>query len=147
MGLKTKLAYIKANFLQQRFHGNALFGGAITVFSAAMIDSTAKPAGQKYFVLFLIATIVCLVIAGLRNASQGDGAETAFKSNCEEISTALGGITAYVAIVPVWLLFTLKAWNVPMLVVAVVAFAVAFQIWGGIPALKAVIKKLLGGKK
>ncbi|KGO88365.1 hypothetical protein Q765_00135 [Flavobacterium rivuli WB 3.3-2 = DSM 21788] len=143
MNIKPKLAFIKANFLKQRFHGNALFGVAITAFVAAIFDTEAEPQWQKFLLLFFVASIGCLVVAGIRNFSQGQNAETAFKSNCEEISTALGGIAAFIPIAFVWLLFTLKAWNVPLLVVAGIAFAASFQIWGGFPALIATIKKVL----
>lgn len=143
MSIKTKLAFIKANFIKQKFHGNALFGAAITTCVAAIFDTEANPQWQKFLILFFVAFIGCLVVAGFRNASQGEGAETADKSNCEEISTALGGIATYVAIVPVWLLFSLRAWNLPLLIVAGIALAASFKIWGGLPALKAAIKKVL----
>jgi len=118
------------DFWKERFHGDLLFGISVLLLMAGCFDSKEDPAGSLYPVLCLCGPFATFVIAFLVDWFQGQGHKTADRTDKEWQMKLIGSAIGLCIVVPVFLLFEIGRWNLPLLISSAICFLAFIQITG-----------------
>jgi len=127
--MKKFREYFK-DFKKERFLGDFLFGISVLLFMAGCFDKKEDPADSIYVVLCILGPFATWVIAFLVDWFQGQGHKTAVRIVKEWQMKLIGSAIGILIVVPLFLLFEIKRWNLPLLISSGVCFLAFIQITG-----------------
>jgi len=127
--MKKFREYFK-DFKKERFLGDFLFGISVLLFMAGCFDKKEDPAGSIYIAFCILGPFCTFVIAFLADIAQGENHKTAVRTIKEWQMKLIGSAIGILIVVPVFLLFEIKRWNLPLLISSGVCFLAFIQIAG-----------------